>query len=200
MKAAATTSCSARDGRNSEAALQHTLLARRRPQQYPMADRSRGHCLAIRHGRAHPVLTHGPANSSQSPDAVVADDCCWAPKRTLPVAECPRLGEERTPSFLSTRPSRLEPNRRASHCPQDATRTIAELDEAIACTQALIAEQQARIDRLDAEGGDSSRQREFLRTFEALLAVQGARRQRFLDRHRRARPRSPRPAAPRFSS
>ena len=31
MKAAATTSCSARDGRNSEAALQHALLAQRRP-------------------------------------------------------------------------------------------------------------------------------------------------------------------------
>jgi hypothetical protein len=76
--------------------------------------------------------------------------------------------------------------------------SIAELDEAIACTQALIAEQQARIDWLDAEGGDSSRQREFLRTFEALLAVQGARRQRFLDCHRRATPRLPRSAAPEF--
>ena len=78
------------------------------------------------------------------------------------------------------------------------TWTIAKLDEAVACTQALIADQQACIDRLDADGGDSSRQQEFLGTFKALLAVQDARRQRFIDGRRRARTRSPRPAAPYF--
>jgi hypothetical protein len=74
--------------------------------------------------------------------------------------------------------------------------TLAELDEAVARTQALIAGQQARIDQLDAEGRDSSRQREFLESFERLLAAQEARRQRFLGRRKRATTWSPRPTAP----
>jgi hypothetical protein len=53
---------------------------------------------------------------------------------------------------------------------------LTQLDAAIACTQALIAGQQVLIERLDAESGDTSRQREFLATFEGLLAVQQARR------------------------
>ena len=80
----------------------------------------------------------------------------------------------------------LEPNRghRIARVMKHAT--PAELDEAVTHTQTLIAEQQARIDGLEAEGGDSSRFREFLESFKRLLAVQEARRQRSISRRRRA--------------
>lgn len=70
------------------------------------------------------------------------------------------------------------------------------LDEAVARTQALIEDQRARIDRIDTEGGDSSRHQEFLETFEALLAVQEARRQRARNRWRHVINWSRSPAVP----
>ena len=67
---------------------------------------------------------------------------------------------------------------------------LAQLDEAVACTRALIADQQARIDRLDGNRGNSSRQREFLESFKRLLAVQEGRRQKARNRqsHDRQKP------------
>ena len=59
-------------------------------------------------------------------------------------------------------------------------------DAAVVLTQALIAEQQARIDGLEADGGDTSRLREFLESFKRLLAVQAARRQGSINRRRHA--------------
>jgi hypothetical protein len=54
----------------------------------------------------------------------------------------------------------------------------AKIDDAVARTQALIADQQALIDALDSEGRDSSRHREFLESFRRLLAVQEGWRQK----------------------
>lgn len=71
----------------------------------------------------------------------------------------------------------------------------AKLDETIVCTRALIAEQRACIDRLEAERRDSSRQKEFLATFEALLAVQEARRKKDATRWWHLMIWSPMPAA-----
>ena len=78
---------------------------------------------------------------------------------------------------------------------------FADLDEAVARTQALIDDKQACIDRLDADGGDSSRHREFLESFKRLLAVQEARRQKACNRRSRNRQKqattwSPRRTAP----
>jgi len=93
--------------------------------------------------------------------------------------------------------SSLEPNRRGPHCARRMNHTsTARLDETIACTQALIADQQACIDRLDAQGADSSRQQEFLATFKALLAVQEARRKKYARRRRPVMTWSATPAAP----
>lgn len=74
--------------------------------------------------------------------------------------------------------------------------SITELDRAIEQTLELISDQQVRIDRLDAEGRDSSRQREFLGTFKALLAMQEAWRQGFLSCWGRMVPRSSIQATP----
>lgn len=78
---------------------------------------------------------------------------------------------------------------------------IAKAEEAVARTRALIADQQACIDALDAEGRDSSRHREFLESFKRLLAVQEGWRQRAHDCRDADRPSKvmawpPRPVAP----